>query len=130
MLTDPIADLCTRIRNAYQVHQKSVSVPYSKIKERIAEILVAGKYLEEKKIEGKAKEKKIILTLRYKGKEPALMGIKRISRPGRRVYSRADKIPSVLSGLGIIIVSTPQGLMTNRQARKKNLGGEIICSVW
>jgi small subunit ribosomal protein S8 len=130
MLTDPIADLCTRIRNAYQVHQRSVSIPYSKIKEGIAEILVAEKYLEEKKIEGKGKEKKIILTLRYKGKEPVLMGIKRISRPGRRVYSRADKIPSVLSGLGIIIVSTPQGLMTNRQASKENLGGEIICSVW
>ena len=74
--------------------------------------------------------KKIILTLRYKGKEPALTGIRRVSRPGRRIYSRADKIPSVLSGLGMSIISTPQGLMTNRQAKKENLGGEIICRVW
>ncbi len=129
-MTDPIADMCTRIRNAYQVRQKSIKVPYSKIKREIAKILVAEGYLKEKKIEGEGKEKIIILALGYKGKEPALRGIKRISRPGRRVYSRADKIPPVLSGLGMSIISTPQGLVTSHQARKKNLGGEVICSVW
>ena len=129
-MTDPIADMCSRIRNAYQVRHKSATVPYSKIKEEIAKILIAEEYIKEKKVEGKGKEKVILLTLRYKGKRPALDGIKRISCQGRRIYSRVDKIPPVLSGLGISIISTPQGLMTNRQARKKNLGGEIICSVW
>jgi len=130
MTTDPIADLCARIRNAYQVRHKSVAVPYSKIKEEIAKILVAEEYLKEIKVEGEGKEKRLVLTLRYKDKEPVLTGIKRVSRPGRRLYTRADKIPVVLSGLGISIISTPQGLMTNRKAWKKNLGGEIICRVW
>jgi small subunit ribosomal protein S8 len=130
MTTDPLADLCARIRNAYQVRHKSVAVPYSKIKEEIAKILVAEEYLKEMKVEGEGKEKRLVLTLRYKDKEPVLTGIKRVSRPGRRLYTRADKIPVVLSGLGISIISTPQGLMTNRKAREKNLGGEIICCVW
>lgn len=130
MLSDPIADMCARIRNAYQVRHKNLAIPYSKVKEEIAKILVAEGYAKEIKIEGKSKEKRIILTLRYKGKQPVLTGIKRISRPGMRIYTKTDKILPVLSGLGISIISTSQGLMTNRQARKKNLGGELICSVW
>lgn len=130
MISDPIADMCTRIRNAYQVRHKNLAIPYSKVKEEIAKILVAEGYASKIKIEGEDKEKRIILTLRYKGKQPVLTGIKRISRPGMRIYTKTDKILPVLSGLGISIVSTSQGLMTNRQARKKNLGGELICSVW
>lgn len=130
MLTDPLADMCTRIRNGYQVRQKTVRIPFSKMKKAVAKILIAEGFIKEEKTEGKGKKKTIILSLRYQGKKPALTGIKRVSRPGRRTYSRADKIPTVLSGLGVSIISTPKGLMTNREAKKKNLGGEIICSIW
>lgn len=130
MISDPIADMCARIKNAYQVGQKNLAIPFSKMKEEIAKILVAKGYIKEMKIEGKDKEKRIILTLLYKKKQPAMTGIKRISRPGMRAYAKANKISPVLSGLGISIISTSQGLMTSREARKKNLGGEIICSIW
>lgn len=130
MISDPIADMCARIKNAYQVRQKNLTIPFSKMKEEIAKILVAEGFIKEMKIEGKDKEKRIILTLLYKKKQPAMTGIKRISRPGMRAYVKANKISPVLSGLGISIISTSQGLMTSRQARKKNLGGEIICSIW
>lgn len=129
-MTDPIADMCTRIRNAYQVRKKNLAIPHSKVKEEIAKILVAEGYAKKIKIEGKGKEKKMLLTLGYKGKRPALTEIKRISRSGMRVYTKTDKIPPILSRLGISIISTSQGLMSDQQARKKNLGGEIICSVW
>lgn len=130
MISDPIADMCARIKNAYQVRHKNLAIPFSKMKEEIAKILVAEGYIKEMKIEGKDKEKRIILILLYKKKQPAMTGIKRISRPGVRAYAKANKISPVLSGLGISVISTSQGLMTNRQARKKNLGGEIICSIW
>jgi len=130
MISDPIADMCARIKNAYQVRQKSLAIPFSKMKEEIAKILVAEGFIKEMKIEGKDKEKRIILTLLYKKKQPAMTGIKRISRPGMRAYAKANKILPVLSGLGMSIISTSQGLMTSREARKKNLGGEIICSIW
>lgn len=130
MISDPVADMCARIKNAYQVRQKNLAIPFSKMKEEIAKILVAEGYIKEMKIEGKGKEKRIILALLYKKKQPAMTGIKRISRPGMRAYAKANKILPVLSGLGISIISTSQGLMTSREARKKNLGGEIICSIW
>lgn len=131
VMSDPIADMLTRIRNGYLVRKKAVEVPYSQIKEEIAKILVKEKFLAKIEIQGeKPSEKKIILSLKYKGKEPALTGIKRISKPGLRVYTKANKIPPVRLGFGINIISTPAGLMTDREARKKNLGGEIICQVW
>lgn len=130
-MTDPIADMLTRIRNGYLAGKQIVDVPYSRLKEEIAKILVREKFLAEVKVQGKKpREKKIVLTLRYKGKEPALAGIKRISKPGLRVYAKAGKIPPVRLGFGITIVSTSSGLMTDREARRKNLGGEIICQVW
>jgi len=131
MMSDPIADMLTRIRNGYLVRKKTVEVPYSQIIQKIAKILVREKFLTKIEIQGKKlAEKKVILHLKYKGKEPALTGIKRISKPGLRVYAKANKIPMVRLGFGITIVSTPSGLLTDREARKKNLGGEVVCQVW
>lgn len=131
MVSDPIADMLTRIRNGYLVKKKTVETPYSKIIQKIAEILVREKFLAKIEIQGKSPvEKKIVLHLKYQDKKPALTGIKRISKPGLRIYTKTDKIPSVRLGVGITIISTPAGLMTDREARKKKLGGEIICQVW
>ena len=129
MLTDPIADMLTRIRNAYMVKKDEVSIPCSNIKFAIANILAAKKYIERvEKIKGKPEEIKI--KLKYEEGKPSIKSIKRVSKPGRRVYSKNDKLPRVLGGHGFIIVSTPQGLMTDREARAKHLGGEIICEVY
>lgn len=131
MISDPIADILTRIRNGYLVRKKAVEVPYSQIKEQIAKILVKEKFLAKTEIQGeKPPQKKIVLHLKYEGKNPALTGIKQISKPGRRVYTKADKIPAVRLGFGVTIVSTSAGLMIDREAKKKNLGGEVICQVW
>lgn len=130
-MTDPIADMITGIRNGYLARKKVVTVPYSLIKAELAKILVKENFLTMMETEGKTpSEKKINLGLRYENKEPAVTGIKRISKPGRRVYARADKIPIVRLGFGATLVSTPLGLMTDKEAKKKNLGGEIICQVW
>lgn len=130
-MSDPIADILTRIRNGYLVKKKTVEAPYSQMIHQIAKVLVKEKFLAKIEIQGKKPaEKKIVLHLKYKGKEPALTGIKRISKPGLRVYTKAKKIPAVRLGFGVTIVSTPAGLMTDREARKKKLGGEIICQVW
>jgi len=131
MISDPIADMLTRIRNGYLVRKKTVEVPYSQIKEEMAKILMKEKFLAKTEVQGeKPAEKKIVCQLKYEGKKPALTDIKRISKPGLRFYAKANKIPPVRLGFGISIVSTPAGLMTDREARKKNLGGEVICQVW
>jgi len=130
-MTDPIADMITRIRNGYLARNKTVEIPHSRIKAELAKILVEEKFLTKMEITGKTpSEKKIGLELRYENKQPAISKIKRISTPGRRIYARADKIPAVRQGFGITLVSTSVGLMTNRKAKNKNLGGEIICQVW
>lgn len=128
-MTDPIADFLIRIKNGYLAGKKQVEVPYSKIKEKIAQILVKEGYLKEFKIEN-LKFKILKLTLKYEGKKPALEEVRRISKPGLRIYAKAKKIPAVRFGFGITIVSTSSGLMTLSQARKKNLGGEVICQIW
>lgn len=128
-MSDPIGDMITRIRNSYLVGHQEVSLPYSKVKENIAQILLKKGFLKKVAVEGK-KLKMLVLTLKYKGKEPTLTHIERISRPGRRIYVGAKKIQSVLSGLGINIFSTSAGIMTGREAKQKKLGGEIICRVW
>ena len=128
-MTDPIADMLTRIRNASLVHKPEVTVPVSKIKLAIANILVASGFLNKVTLEDKAKEFK--LELKYnENNRPAIEAINRVSRPGRRVYASKDELPSVLNNLGIAIVSTSQGLMTNKEAYKRKLGGEIICEIW
>ena len=126
-MTDPIADMLTRIRNANQMRNKEVSMPVSKMKLEIAKILDAEGFITNYTV----KENTLTLTLKYgKNKERVITGLKRISKPGLRVYAGADEIPHVLNGLGIAIISTPKGVMTDKLARKNNVGGEVIAYIW
>ena len=125
-MTDPIADMLTRIRNKNQNRDKLVSMPTSKMKEEIARILKEEGFIEEFKVE----DKTLTLTLKYANKERVITGLKRISKPGLRVYAKANEIPTVLNGLGIAIISTPKGVMTDKLARKNNVGGEVIAYIW
>ena len=126
-MTDPIADMLTRIRNKNQNRDKLVSMPTSKMKEQIAKILKEEGFIEEFKVE----DKTLTLTLKYaNSKERVITGLKRISKPGLRVYAKASEIPTVLNGLGIAIISTPNGVMTDKEARKNNVGGEVIAYIW
>ncbi len=136
MVNDPIADMLTRIRNAMMVGQSAVAMPSSKIKAEIARILLEEGFIDSYEVvEG---EKPAQLTLKIKIKyagerrerRPVMSGIVRVSRPGRRVYSRRSEIPWILSGLGITIMSTPKGIMTGQRARTEGVGGEILCKVW
>lgn len=131
-MTDPIADMLTRIRNGYQARMTTVDVaPFSKVKAEIAKILKSEGYIDKYAVEGEGIEKKIVVTLRYTANdEKVIKGIKRISKPGLRVYARGNNIPRVLNGLGVAIISTSEGMMTDREARKKHIGGEVIAYVW
>jgi len=126
---DPIADMLTIIRNGYAVRKKTVSVPYSKLKYEILKILKSEGFIEEVKKRGK-RQKRIVVRLRYENDRPAIRGIKRISKLSRRIYLKKDQLYSPKSGYGVLIVSTPKGLLTSKQARKMNTGGEAICEVW
>ncbi len=130
VVSDPIADMLTRIRNANQLRYKEVEMPSSKMKEEIARILKEEGFIANYKVSEGEKEKKIVLTLKYVKKQRVITGLKRISKPGLRVYAGASEIPSVLNGLGIAIVSTSEGVMTGRDAKKKSLGGEVLAYVW
>lgn len=131
MNADPIADMLTRIRNANALRYDEVSMPSSKMKEGIAEILKNQGFVTDFRVEGEGVKKLLTITLKYSATgERAITGLKRISKPGLRVYAEANKVPSVLKGLGIAIVSTPNGLLTDRQARKGHVGGEVIAYVW
>ena len=131
MNADPIADMLTRIRNANKLRYEEVSLPSSKIKEGIAEILKNQGFIESYRVEEEKGKKTLTIVLKYSSSgERVISGLKRISKPGLRVYAEADKIPSVPKGLGIAIVSTPNGLLTDHQARKAHVGGEVLCYVW
>ena len=130
VVTDPIADMLTRIRNANQMRYKEVEVPASKIKNEIARILKEEGFISDYKIKKNNIQDNIVLYLKYSGKERVITGLKRISKPGLRVYAKADEIPTVLSGLGIAIISTSKGMMTDRDARKASLGGEVLAYIW
>jgi len=129
-MTDPIADFLTRIRNAYLVGKKQVTIPHSKTKQSLAKIINDAGFIDSVSIKDTKPQKTINLTLRYINKIPAISGIKRVSKPGLRQYVRSDKIKPILSGQGITIITTSQGLMTGTTARKKSIGGEIICQIW
>ena len=131
-MTDPIADMLTRVRNALHADLPTVEVPASKVKCEIARILKEENYISGYTVEGEtAKDKKIVITLKYaENNQKVISGIKRISKPGLRVYAKADAVSRVLNGLGIAIISTSHGLMTDRDARKKQLGGEVVAYVW
>jgi len=130
MFNDPIADLLTRIRNANQRKHKTVAIPFSKVKQQIVEILKEEGYIIDYKINGEGVTKELVVFLKYKGNQKVITGLKRISKPGLRVYSEAEKLPRVLSGYGIAIISTSKGIMTDAKARKENLGGEVMALVW
>jgi small subunit ribosomal protein S8 len=128
-MTDPISDLLTRIRNAQAALLKTVELPHSKIKEAVAKILKKEGYIAEVAVEGTTK-KKLKLVLKYAGKKGIIVGLRRISTPGLRRYVGATEIPRVLGGMGISIISTSQGVMSGNEARKNNLGGELLCKIW
>lgn len=126
MTNDNLADYLVRIKNGYLARKKEVLIPWSKIKEALTAILIGEGYLENYEL----KEDDLVIGLKYDKKKPCLTDVKRISKPGLRIYAGKTKIPRVLSGLGTMIISTSKGLMTNKQAKEKGLGGELICKVW
>ncbi len=130
-MTDPIADMLTRIRNANRVQHEQVEIPASKMKLALAEILKNEGFIREYEYRKDSKQGLIRVYLKYGGsKERVITGLKRISKPGLRVYANKDELPKVLGGLGIAVVSTSRGLMTDRDARSSGVGGEVICYVW
>ena len=130
-ITDPIADMLTRIRNAGTAKHESVDVPASKMKKSIAEILLKEGYIKAYQLIDDGTQGVIRITLKYlPGKEKAIQGLKRVSKPGLRIYAGADELPRVLKGLGIAIVSTSKGVMTDKEARAAHIGGEVLAFVW
>ena len=130
MITDPIADMLTRIRNANQMRYKEVEVPASKMKNEIARILKSEGFIVDYKVKKNNIQDILVLSLKYVDKERVITGLKRISKPGLRVYVKAEEVPSVLNGLGIAIISTSKGVMTDKEARKNSLGGEVLAYIW
>ncbi|MEU4607735.1 30S ribosomal protein S8 [Kribbella sp. NPDC023972] len=133
-MTDPIADMLTRLRNANQAYHESTSMPYSKIKQGIADILQQEGYISSYKVE-EPKEgavgKTLVVDLKFgPSRERSIAGVRRISKPGLRVYAKSTNLPKVLGGLGVAIISTSQGLLTDRQAKNKGVGGEVLAYVW
>ena len=130
-MTDPVADMLTRLRNANQAHHDTVSMPNSKLKINIAEILKAQGYIASWKLEEARVGKTLTLDLKYgPNRERSIVGIKRVSKPGLRVYAKSSETPKVHGGLGVAILSTSSGLLTDRQATKKGVGGEVLAYVW
>ena len=129
VMTDPIADMLTRIRNANQMRNATVAMPTSKVKVEIARILKEEGYITDYAVDGDVK-KTLTLTLKYAGNERVITGLKRISKPGLRVYAKAEEVPYVLNGLGIAILSTSKGVMTDKEARKNGVGGEVLAYIW
>ena len=130
-ITDPIADLLTRIRNASSAKHDSVEIPASNMKKAICQILVDEGYIKNFSVEEDGKQGIITINLKYaEGRVAVIKGLKRVSKPGLRIYSNAAELPKVMKGLGIAIVSTSKGIMTDRQARKENVGGEVLAFIW
>lgn len=126
VVTDTIADMLTRIRNANQMRYETVEIPSSNIKVEIARILKEEGFINDYKIEGRT----LTVSLKYSDKERVITGLKRISKPGLRVYAKSNEIPKVLNGLGIAVLSTSKGIMTDKEARKENIGGEVLAYIW
>ena len=129
-ISDPIADTLTRIRNANMVKHESVSMPHSNLKEELIKVLQKEGYVGSYVVEEKDNFKFINLTLRYHNSQSVITGLKRVSKPGLRVYSKAKNMPRVFDGMGIAVISTSKGLMTEKEARANQLGGEVLCYVW
>jgi small subunit ribosomal protein S8 len=130
-MTDPIADLLTRIRNGAHARKEQVDVPWSKVKARLVEVLTAEGFLKEHSIIEQGGHRVLRVWLKYDGQnKPVIAGLKRVSKPSLRIYVGASEIPALRRGLGVNILSTPAGIITDREARKQNVGGELLCSVW
>lgn len=131
-MTDPIGDMLTRVRNAYRAKHQEVLIPASKLRLEIAKVLKAEGYVDKYELIDDKKQGRIRIVLRYAGpkQQPAMLGIRRVSRPGLRRYCRRSSIPRVAGGMGTAILTTSQGLMTDREARRRRIGGEVICYVW
>ena len=129
-MSDPVADMLTRLRNANQALLTDVEVSHSKMKESIAHILKREGYLAEVSVEGQTASKKLKLKLKYNGRKGVIAGLRRVSKPGLRRYVGATEIPRVLNGMGISIMSTPRGVMTGNDAKKQNVGGELVAFIW
>lgn len=130
MTSDPIADMLTRIRNACRVHHSEVTMPASRMKTQIADVLKREGYIDDYAVEGEGVQRIVRIALKYMGKTAVIEGVERVSKPSRRVYVGATNIPRVLGGFGITILSTPAGILTGKEAKAKNVGGELLCNVW
>jgi len=129
-MTDPIADMLTRIRNANQMKNETVKMPVSKVKVEIAKLLLNEGFINSFVVSGEGINKELTLSLKYVGTDRVITGLKRISKPGLRVYTGKEDLPKVLNGLGIAIISTSKGLLTDKQARETGIGGEVVAYVW
>ena len=130
-MTDPIADMLSRVRNASNAFHDSVSMPSSKLKANIAEILKSDGYIADYAVEDASTGKQLTLELKYtQSRERSIAGLRRVSKPGLRVYAKSTNLPKVLGGLGVAIISTSRGVMTDREARKQNVGGEVLAFIW
>ena len=131
VINDPISDMLTRIRNGINARHRKVPMPWSNLKERVAKVLKSEGFIEDFEIQDGTPFKVLTVQLRYdRNRDPVITGLKRISRPGLRQYVRADAIPSVRNGLGVAILSTSSGVLTDREARRQRIGGELMCTVW
>jgi small subunit ribosomal protein S8 len=129
-MNDPIADMLIRIKNAYLARKTEVLVPSSNMKEALAKLLVVEQYIESFEKQDTKPQATLVIKLRYVGKRPALTNVKRVSKPGRRIYEPAKNVKRTLGGYGVTIVSTSMGLLSDKQAKQKNVGGEVVCTIW
>ena len=131
MMSDPVADLLTRVRNATMVGNETVSMPNSNFREAIAKILASEGFIDGYEVQGESPHRQLVMRLRYgRRRTSAIQGLRRVSKPGHRVYAGAAELPRAQGGLGVVIVSTSQGLLPDREARRRRLGGEVVCEVW
>jgi len=128
-MTDPISDMLTRIRNAHRALHPATEIPHSRLKENLSQVLKREGYVADVSVEGTGK-KSLRLKLKYAGRKSVIEGLRRLSSPGRRVYAHCTSIPKIRGGLGVIVLSTPAGVLTDREARKRNVGGELLFSIW
>ena len=130
-MTDPIADMLTRIRNALMVNKETVEIPSSNMKKAIADIMLAEGFVSDVKLVEDGYNGKLVITLKYAGKKhPVINGLTRVSKPGLRTYTSVDDMPKVMNGMGIAVLSTNKGIMTDKQAKAANVGGEVLCYIW
>jgi len=129
-MTDPIADMLNRIKNAQTVSRSTVEVPFSNFKYEIAKILEKHGFIEKVEKKGRKVKRAIVITLKYRDKTPAISGLKRVSKPGQRIYLDLTQIRRVKGGYGLAVISTSKGLMVDKEARKQGLGGEVLCEIW